>query len=410
MERRPTVERTLRGVLVLACTLGSGCASLAPKTTPGRATPLMVDLGAQRTALDLRQRADALVPVMMSSVELMADRVRAEATTPEIRRRALQFKIDLVPVVFEAGFRPDPVAAGMDLWLLSYQIAGCVEAGAGICDFGPQQATARTAAEQQRAALDRLFEEVSLSRTALATERQLVLDAARRHPLRDQESLRQRTAITTELEQAFKVTPKDPFELIADVSTTLRSLSSRLNLYIEEATRLGRWQAELLAEDISGWPTVERTLGDVNRATASVERLSGTLDPDFMNGLVDRTIEAIGRERVAAIGDVDRQRELTLQYLTSQREALVNDAITGLTAALDAQRVAATADLRRERIEMLAAVDQLRGRLLADGFVEGRQLVDYFIWRLAALLAAAMVLAAVLAWLVKRLGSRPGIA
>jgi hypothetical protein len=132
--------RTLAACLLVgASVVGAGCSSLAPKTDPSRPTPLMKERDARMSAVEMRQRVDALVPSMLAFVEEMADLVRAEATNPAVRRRALLLKIDALPVVYRAAFQTDPLAAALDLWLLSYQLENCLEEGTGPCDFGPQQ-------------------------------------------------------------------------------------------------------------------------------------------------------------------------------------------------------------------------------------------------------------------------------
>jgi hypothetical protein len=394
------------GTLALSCAL-AGCASLAPRTTPGRSTALMEAEGAKRSAIDIRQRVDSLVPVMMDFVERTADGIRAETSDAGIRRRALELKIELVPVIYEAGFQTDPLAAGLDLWLLMYQLEGCLDAGTGPCDFGPQQATARTAVQQQREALEQLFQAASLNPAALERERQLVQDAARRHPLQDQFSLRRRSSITTELASTLRSESLDPFELIGDVSVTLTSLSNRLNLYLEEAARLARWHAELLAEEVVGWPTVDGAFGDIGRASASIDRVSRTLEPAALERLLDRPLAAIGDERRAALEDVNRQRLLTLDYVTDERKALVDTLVASLTTAVQSERVAVLADIRKERLETLQEIERLRRDLIADSAAQGRQLVDHIAWRLAQLLAGGLLLGAVLIWAVRRSPRHP---
>jgi hypothetical protein len=394
-------RRTLLTALAASALL-PGCASLAPRTNPGRSTALMKDVGAVRSAVEIRRRADALVPSMGAFIEDTADRIRAASPDPMVRRRALRLKIDLVPVTLRAGFQPDPVAAALDLWLLSYQLEDCFDAGTGPCDFGPQQTIAVAAARAERTAFDTQFTEVTLNPSALERERELVRSAARRYPLQQEESLRNRHSITDELTKAMAVEGLDPFEMLGDVSVTLENLSSRIAIYIDTAARVARWQAELLAEDVVTWPAIDHALGNVDRMSASVDHVATTLSPEFLTGLVERPVDAVHRERLAAMGDIDRQRVETLRFVADQRKALVDTLVASLMAGVEQQRVAALADIRKERVETLDEVERLRRDLIKDGFGEGRDLVDYAVWRLAEVLGAALLLGAALTWVVGR--------
>jgi hypothetical protein len=409
MADRRNQHRCLLALLALSTGLLPGCASLAPKTDPGRATALMQDVGARRSAVEIRERTDTLVPPLVAFVEDTADQIRAEASDPAVRRQALQLKIDLVPVILRAGFQPDPVAAALDLWLLSYQLEDCFDAGTGPCDFGPQQEIAKAAAGNLRETFDRLFEEVTINPSALERERTLVRDTASRYPLQHQESIRRRRTITEELTKVMDVGGLTPFEVLGDVSTTIASLSRRLTIYVDETARLARWHAELLAEDVVTWPTIDRALGDVDRMSASVDRVANTLSPEFLTGLVDRPLDVVREERQAAMDDVDHQRVLTLQYVSKEREALVENLIASLMTGIDEQRVAALADLRSERLETLDEIERLRLALITDSFDESRRLVDHVAWRLAQLLTGVLVLGAALVWALRRYPrKRPG--
>jgi hypothetical protein len=285
----------------------------------------MAALDARMSAVEMRQRVDGLVPPLLAFVEETTNRIRAESTDPAIRRRALQLKIDALPVVYRVAFQTDPLAAALDLWLLSYQMEGCLEAGVGPCDFGPLQPMVVEAAKRQR---------------------------------------------EEELLKAMNVESVGAFDVIGDVSTTVAQLSSRLNLYMGDAARLGRWHAELLAEDLARWPEIARALEDLDRLTDSVGTVAGTLEPENLNALIDRPLELVEKEREIVLADVDRQRVLTLQYVTAEREAVVE----ALVELVHAERMAMMAQVRQERLETLVEVERIRrdpGRWAPPGGATG---------------------------------------
>lgn len=387
-------------LLTAASALAAGCASLSPKTDPTRPTPLMEEMGTTMSAVEMRHRVDALVPSLLAFVDETTSRIRAETTDPEIRRRALYLKIDTLPVVYRAAFQTDPLAAALDLWLLSYQLEDCLEAGVGPCDFGPQQPIARDAARAQREELDRQFAAVSEHPEVTARDRELVREVARHYPLQDEGAIRRRHTMTLELLKAMDAEGVGVFDVVGDVSTTLTNLTNRLNLYLGDATRLGRWQAELLAEDVARWPEIDRALTALDRLAESVELVNRTLEPEILNALIDRPLDLVQAERQIILADVERQRVLTLEYVTAERQAVVED----LLAGVQAERVATLAQVRQERLETLEEIDRIRQEVTEDAVTQGFRLVDHLIWRLAQLLGVGLGLAAFLAWLVLRTG------
>ena len=92
---------------------------------------------------------------------------------------------------------------------------------------------------------------------------------------------------------------------------------------------------------------------------------------------------------------MNAQRLATLEYATSERLAVL--------AALREERVATLAALRQERIEGLHEVDAIKTRAVDTAVAGLKEVVDYAIWRLAALLLFFLVTAAALGTVSYRL-------
>jgi hypothetical protein len=356
----------------------------------------MKEVGATMPAVEMRQRVDEMVPPLLASVEQTTDRVRAEATDPAVRRRALQLKIDAVPVVYRAAFQPDPLAAMLDLWLLLYQMEDCLDAGTGPCDLGAQQAIARAQSRALREAFEGEIEKVANNPAAFDAARARIRETARRYPLTEEGAIARRRTMTVEVARLIGTESRDAFAVVGDVSTTLTDLTSRLNTYIGDVARLGRWQAELLAEDLMLKPEIIGSVADLHRVADSVDGIAEVLEPAAVDALLDRPLALIPEERRAVLADIDRQRALTLRYLTAERIAALE--------AVHAERVATMAQLRQERIETMEQVDQLRHQLVEDSVAQAFRVVDHLVWRLAQLVGGLLLLAALLAWLLLRTG------
>ena len=121
-----------------------------------------------------------------------------------------------------------------------------------------------------------------------------------------------------------------------------------------------------------------------------------------MGGTGSPLRELLAGERRIVLEAVDGQRRETLDYLTAERLTVL--------AALREERVATLVALRQERIETLLEVDAIKSRAVESAVAGLRDLVDYLLWRLAALLLALLVAAAPLAVVGYRLtvGRRDG--
>ena len=216
---------------------------------------------------------------------------------------------------------------------------------------------------------------------------------ARRNPVRYTFSSRPScTAYTAGL----RAEGRDAFVAIGSVSDTAEAVSERLNTYAAQMPKVARWQAELLLSETAGERSLEGALGDVAAVGSAARRVEGVLDgaPDVA-GAVAAARAVLAEERRAVLDAVNAQRLATLEYATSERLAVL--------AALKEERLATLSALQQERIEALREADVIKTRAV-DASVAGlKEVVDYAIWRLAALLLFVLVTAAVLGTVAFRL-------
>jgi hypothetical protein len=179
---------------------------------------------------------------------------------------------------------------------------------------------------------------------------------------------------------------RDAFVAVGAVSDTLENLSERLNTYAVQLPKQARWQAELLVLDMAGERGMEGALGDVHELGAAARRANDLLGdlPEAL-GAAGSVRELVAAERRAALEGVNAQRLHTLEYATAERLAVL--------AALREERIAVVAALRQERIESLTELDGIKSRGIEASLVGLRDLVDYTLWRVAALLLLLMAAA-----------------
>ena len=280
----------------------------------------------------------------------------------------------------------------IDAWALAYQVDHYLKDGAGRDAFGPAQGIARDGARELVAEADLVSRRVI--RPGEFDRARADIEAwARRNPVRYTFSSRPScTAYTAGL----RAEGRDAFVAIGSVSDTAEAVSERLNTFAAQVPKVARWQAELLLAESAGDRTLEAALGDVAALGSTARRVEGVLDgaPDVA-GAMAAARAVIAEERRAVLDAVNAQRLATLEYATSERLAVL--------AALREERLATLSALRQERIEALQEADAIKTRAVDTAIAGLKEVVDYAIWRLAALLLFFLVTAAVLGTVAYRL-------
>jgi len=215
-----------------------------------------------------------------------------------------------------------------------------------------------------------------------------------RHPIRHSFSSRPSIAVFASV---LQTDARSAFVAVEATSETIEAVSERLNTYAAQLPKVARWQAELLLSEEAGERDVEGALGDVHALGTAARRANEILDdvPGLVNATGSPVRAALADERRAVLGSVDTQRRQTLEFLTAERLAVL--------AAVREERIATLAALHEERIESLKEVDAIKSRAVEATLVGLRDLFDYTLGRVAALLLGLMVSAAALTVVAYRL-------
>jgi hypothetical protein len=161
--------------------LGWAC---APKVAR-RQTDVMERSGkVSISAAELRARVDILANHFADQLEQTADRIRAEAPDRGVRRRALAFKVDVVPAIYTAAYHVDPMMAAVDVWAFSLQLRQYLDEGSGREAFGRCQSIAREDALALVAEAERLVEGIASRPEEFGRERAKVEAWVAAHPVR----------------------------------------------------------------------------------------------------------------------------------------------------------------------------------------------------------------------------------
>jgi AraC-like DNA-binding protein len=313
--------------------VGVGCQVKAPHSKIEETIHERDDIAVNPEQVRLRMRA--LVEPLAGAIVESADRIREGTTDRAIQREALLWKIEAVPALREALFRPTPFVAVMDTWVLTWQMTDYFESGRGKEALGDAAPIAVTTCRY----LENQIETVAASMTLsgdVSKARELARQWAKEHPIRHSIASRESTLARVtdrEIQEAFSTQ-----QVVGNVVVTLDDLSRRMDIYSAQLLDQARWQAELFAMDLTSdyrleeaVPLAEAALQSATEAVEASKRF--LLEVEDVLAVVESAPELVTQERVAAIkaaneeisrliGFVQQERIAALQHLSSEREVL----------------------------------------------------------------------------------------
>ena len=387
---RWTTEYQRALAIVATCFLIAGC---APKAG-SRQSAMMRQTQMEISADELRARVYNLTNRLTGLTENAADRIREKATNPAVRRRALLWKMEAIPAYHMAAFRADPFAAAVDVWGLTFQLKFYFEVGEGREAFGPHQPIATEAMASMLGEVDAMAQAVAAKGDSYARNRSGLEEWARANPL--ERGFVARPTATTLLITLLGGDRQSAFAAVGQIQDTVEDLSVRLNSFAALLPKQARWQAELLSEETLSSDEATRALADLSAMAEFAARSQAILDdiPGTVRMASGGTSEMLDSQREAILEAIERQRLETLDFATEQRDILI--------ASLRQERLETVDVLRAEGVEVLAGVEAISQRTVANAIGELRSLVDYVLVRFAVALALALVIGAAALWLATR--------
>jgi len=326
----------------------------------------------------VRLRVRALVEPYSGSIIESADRIRAGTTDRAIRREALLWKIEAVPALREALFRPNPFVAIGDTWALTWQMTDYFENGRGKQAFGaaaPIAATTCKYLENEMAGVA-----ASITRSGdVSNVRKITRKWAAEHPIRHSIASRESTlsrALEREIQETFTAQ-----EIAVNVAVTLDDLSRRIDIFSAQLLDQSRWQAELFAMDLAEDYQMEKVIPLAEKAVQSA-----TVAVNALNRIVPHL--------EAALGTVKSAPDIIAEERAAAIEALQQE-LTRTIKFVQMERIAALEHLTRERVAALTALHdhivEERKALMGEMKAMGREVVDHGLLRTAQLVAAVLV-------------------
>ncbi len=314
------------GVLVLVYALLSlaGC-SLVTVKSPEK--PLSArDLNARILTHEFAAR-------FIFAVEQTADEIAAHTDDPRIELNTLRWKIAAASASDRAASQMAPVLGLLDTWALAMQMREYLDSGQGSSLFGLQQPRA------VKVATDLANEAEGIARTLgppreFQRELRFVHGYAIAHPI---ESLDFARASVVDLWAQETGTETKLIDTLGTVPEAMAQTSDLMRMYGDTVPSQMLWRAQLAAQKSGiGSKEVQAAL---QRLDERLARLTAMADatPEVINGVVRdvrsrldsswvQTLETIRSERIALAAAVNEERVAAMKDVDAQRQALAADA------------------------------------------------------------------------------------
>lgn len=363
--------------------LASGCSLLEVKLESG-IEPL------PQEQLSMRVFTREYASSFFAGVEQSADLILLRADDLQSKSNALMWKINAEQTLGQTIFQVSPVAAMIDTWAFTAQMAQFFESGNGKALFGEQTQLAANTSQQLLADYERRMQGL-MSKADFTANQQFIREYAMAHPLFDVSF--PRVSAFNDWLSFRKIGEFDAVTTFGSVPEVMSDMSDRMAMLASQTPKLLGWKAELFAlhSNINS-KEVQQTLKDISETSAKFQKLMNE-SPQLMSELaVD-----LRRELTPLLARLDASAERNLAQLSVERLALEK--------MVERERIALEQMVDRERQAVTKEADALVQRTVTQVFEELtgviKSLILYIVLFLLVVFFAPLGLGV---WLGKRIG------
>jgi len=362
-----------RQLVLVGFVVGLAACSLNTRSAPPTAMAAAgVTLPPDRVQIDAFEASRRFALTIEQTTQVILD----SSDDPNVRRRAMLWRMNGVAAAQDAAFRFDPFVSMLDLYALSEQQRRFFTDGGGKAHFGDLQPLVVARVTETHSALREYFTRALPA--ARADSMAAELDAwAERHPIEDE--LFGRATVTSVAARVIRTDETSLFSAVGDVQSRLRSLDGRVAVLQQSLAKQISWQAEYLAAQALSASRVDSLLGATTKLAGAVDRISLVAEgaPDLVHG-----------ERTAVMAGISAERKAVLAGVSEERMAVL--------AALDQQRDLVFQELSRQRAATMKESEALVTRLMDRSSERLDRLVDHLVGRIALLIVLPLAVGIVI--------------
>lgn len=362
----------------------AGCSLLEVKLESG-----IEPLPAEQLSMRLFTREYA--NTFYAGVEHSADVVLASDDV-SLKSQALLWKINAEQVLTQTIFQVSPVAAMVDTWAFTAQMAAYFESGYGRNLFGEHSELVAQTSQELLADYERRMRGL-LSESEFNANQAFMAQYATKHPLFDL-SFARVSAFSDWL--AYRnISEQEAIKTFGSVPEVMTDMSERMAMLASQTPKLLGWKAELFALNSNiNSSEVHQTLKQISDTSAKFQTLMAQ-SPQMMSQLaVD-----MRQELTPLLEQLDASAERNMAQLSVERQAL--------ELLVERERLALEQLVERERQALVKDADALVARTVDQAFEQLTQvlqgLILYIVLFLLVVFFAPLGLGV---WLGKRMQTK----
>ncbi|TKB58343.1 chemotaxis protein [Ferrimonas aestuarii] len=362
----------------------AGCSLLEVKLESG-----IEPLPAEQLSMRLFTREYA--NTFYAGVEHSADVVLASDDV-SLKSQALLWKINAEQVLTQTIFQVSPVAAMVDTWAFTAQMAAYFESGYGRNLFGDHSELVAQTSQDLLADYERRMRGL-LSESEFSANQTFMVQYANEHPLFDL-SFARVSAFSGWL--AYRnISEQEAIKTFGSVPEVMTDMSERMAMLASQTPKLLGWKAELFALNSNiNSSEVNQTLKQISDTSAKFQTLMAQ-SPQMMSQLaVD-----MRQELTPLLEQLDASAERNMAQLSVERQAL--------ELLVERERLALAQLVERERQALVKDADALVARTVDQAFEQLTQvlqgLILYIVLFLLVVFFAPLGLGV---WLGKRMQTK----
>jgi hypothetical protein len=341
-------------------------------TTVSQETVMMKDLeGVKMTAAELGIRLTEFGKYFISKTEDASEEIRINSHDITIKKNALKWRLNAIPALIQAVSIDDPVAAGIDTWVLCVQQHQFFTTGNGRNVFGKYQYIAADATAELTNEMKKIANEYRDEKYRIDAINE-IKKWADENPLKDLNFHRRST-----LDLFAKALGSEEYSLgstVGSIAIGVHDIRNQITLYTDLLPKQIKWQAQYTAYEIFGDSTVENVMDNFNTITKSTSRITD---------IVEETPLLAEEIQQSTLHNINAQRIATLQSLTKERMAILE--------AITAERIAILEDINLKRDETLDRLVEMTNNVLNRSSFFAVDIIDTIFWRILILLVIAFV-------------------
>ncbi|MCH8033085.1 MAG: hypothetical protein IH950_04905 [Bacteroidetes bacterium] len=351
-------------VITIMLTL-NGCFS------PQKETALMKEAGIEVSAIEYKIRLGEFGYRFAGIVELSADEIISKTMDNEIKKQALLWKIYAIPAMIRSLSINDPLAAGIDSWILSVQMNQYFEVGYGKDLFGEYQDIAITSSKLILSDIENLARKLK-GADDISRGQKIAEDWANENPIKNSKFMR-----VSALDEVAHIIGSADYNLgttVESIAISVNELKNQVTLYTDYLPKQIKWQVEYAAYEVFGDSTMGNMMQNFNTITQSTSRITD---------VVEETSLLIEELQQSTLDNVNYQRLATLKALTEERIAVME--------SLKLERIAILEDINRERNETLDRLEKISYMAVNKTTIFAADVIDKIFWRVLIILALVFV-------------------